>query len=410
MLGSVDESVPWSTDGVSIRRAHDFPFLHDRKPYDLTVHQLGNAACHAYQWPYLLRVPGLVVLHDGQLHHARAGALLSTGRRRDYAAEFRWSHPHVDPRAAAFAIAGFTGTTYYLWPMVRLVLTRARLAAVHTPWLACALSTAYGADVRSVRMGVAEVPDRVRPAGGPLRVSAFGLVTPEKRIAELLEATATLGSSVPPFEIRLVGARAPHFDVDALVARLGLAGRVLVTGHVPDEALAGELADTDIALCLRWPTSHETSASWLRALAAGRPTVVTDLAHTARVPLLDPRTWRVGPAAARVGTGGRLDDPEPIGVGIDILDEAHSLRLALARLLTDTPLRCALGAAARAHWQREHTIEAMVGDYLSLVEEAARRPARPVPADIPAHVLDDGSALAARLAHDGGFAHDPLAL
>ena len=40
-------------------------------------------------------------------------------------------------------------------------------------------------------------------------------------------------------------------------------------------------AAADICACLRWPTNRETSASWLRCLAAGRPTIVTDLAHLA---------------------------------------------------------------------------------------------------------------------------------
>ena len=44
-------------------------------PYDLIVYQLGNDSCHDYMWPYLVRHPGLVVLHDGQTHQARARTL-----------------------------------------------------------------------------------------------------------------------------------------------------------------------------------------------------------------------------------------------------------------------------------------------------------------------------------------------
>ena len=51
--------------------APDFVWKHRRNPYDLTVFQLGNASCHDYIWAYLFRYPGLVVLHDAQLHQAR---------------------------------------------------------------------------------------------------------------------------------------------------------------------------------------------------------------------------------------------------------------------------------------------------------------------------------------------------
>ena len=69
--------------------AHDFVWMHQRRPYDLIVYQLGNAPCHDYMWAYLVRYPGLVVLHDACLHHARARHLLEQQR-------FGEAHPH-DP-------------------------------------------------------------------------------------------------------------------------------------------------------------------------------------------------------------------------------------------------------------------------------------------------------------------------
>ena len=52
-------------------------------PYDLTVYQIGNSSHHDYIWPYLFRYPGLTVLHDAHLHHARAAALLRTNTAAD---------------------------------------------------------------------------------------------------------------------------------------------------------------------------------------------------------------------------------------------------------------------------------------------------------------------------------------
>ena len=108
--------------GLPLFRAYDFPVRHERQPYDLIVYQLGNAACHGYMWPYLLRWPGLVVLNDAALHHARAQALLADKRADDYRAEFRFNHPGVDPRVADFVVEGLQGSPYYLWPMLKLAL------------------------------------------------------------------------------------------------------------------------------------------------------------------------------------------------------------------------------------------------------------------------------------------------
>src|SRR5438128_11761735 len=68
-------------------RAHDFVWSHRRAPYDLVVYQLGKAPCHDYLWAYLAASPGLVVLHDALLHHARAPRLLSAQRADDYRRE-----------------------------------------------------------------------------------------------------------------------------------------------------------------------------------------------------------------------------------------------------------------------------------------------------------------------------------
>ena len=76
----VDEPVTRLAPGT--RSAHEFVWRHRLDPYDLTVYQLGNSSHHDFLWPYLFRYPGLTVLHDAHLHHARAAALLRTTARR----------------------------------------------------------------------------------------------------------------------------------------------------------------------------------------------------------------------------------------------------------------------------------------------------------------------------------------
>ncbi|HET8644225.1 MAG TPA: hypothetical protein VFO85_01975, partial [Vicinamibacteria bacterium] len=60
---------------------------HRERPFDLAVHQLGNGSAHAYQYPLLAQLPGLLVLHELVLHHARARTFLDAPEVRAYAAE-----------------------------------------------------------------------------------------------------------------------------------------------------------------------------------------------------------------------------------------------------------------------------------------------------------------------------------
>ena len=393
-----------------VSSAHDFVWRHRRQPYDLTVFQLGNSSHHDYLWPYLFRYPGLAVLHDAHLHHARAAALLRTRRADDYRVEFAASHPEAPADAAELAVAGFDSHLYYSYPMTRLVVQASRMSAVHTRGMADSLRAALpGAAVETIRLGhgtlvgpeeAAAARRRVRETRGiPADAVVFGIfggLTPDKRIPQVLDALAQVLAYVPSAHLLLAGAPARHYDVEADVRARGLGAHVTITGYIEtDEELTAHVAACDVSLNLRWPTAREVSGPWLRALAAGCPTVIIDLAHMTDVPSLDPRTWRVQEAAAfgeRTAEGGeraaesgartaesgartaesgertaesgeRRAESDPVTVAIDIVDEDHSLRLAMRRLATDAELRARLGSAGQRYWRREHSLAAMLEDY-----------------------------------------------
>jgi hypothetical protein len=76
-----------SRGDVRVLNAHEFVWRHRKGYYDVCVYQVGNSHLHRHIWPYLFRYPGLAVLHDGRVHHARAEALLSADHADDYRAE-----------------------------------------------------------------------------------------------------------------------------------------------------------------------------------------------------------------------------------------------------------------------------------------------------------------------------------
>jgi glycosyltransferase involved in cell wall biosynthesis len=442
---------PWGP----IRSAHDFAPLHRTRPFDLVVYQLGNAACHDHMWAYLARYPGLVVLHDAQLHQSRAKALLGRGRARDLRAEFRFAHPDAPPGVADWIIAGLGNPGAPIWPFTEVPLAAARAVAVHFPALADELREAHpGLTVNVIRHGAPDLLARVNsqlptpnsqgnnelptpnaletapttnPAGlgvgnwelgvdsggaRPVTFAAFGLVTPEKRVPQILRALRAVRDTVraggPAVRLRLVGDVAPYYDVHADAEAHGVADLVEITGWAGDEAFDRAIVESDVCLCLRWPTNREASGPWLRALAAGRPTIVNDLAHLTDLPTLDPRTWEVQVAAAGAGDATRTwRREEAIAVAVDILDEDHSLALAMRRLALDAALRAELGAAARRHWAAGHTVEHMADDYERAIQAAAAAPANPG-RPLPAHAVEDHTGLARRLAAGAGVGVDFL--
>jgi glycosyltransferase involved in cell wall biosynthesis len=360
----------------------------------------------------MVRYPGLVVLHDTRLHHARARQLLNQRRFDDYRQEFRYNHPDAPAGVAEYAVEGLSGSIYYFWPMLRVVLRTARLVAVHNTRIAGDLREQYpGIRVDTIRMGV---PDgRLEPAAAAdararlrrdLRLAdsacvftAFGRVTAEKRLEPILRALAAVIALGVDAHLVLVGEASGFPALARLVAEHRVDDRVHVTGHVADARVADHLAASDVCLCLRWPTAGETSASWLRALAAGRPTVVSTLAHLADVPTLQARSWR-----------SSHQSREPIAVSIDLLEEDEGLVAAMSRLAADERLRNDLGRAGHAYWSREHALELRAEDYRRLMADAAARPAPDVKG-LPSHFTEDHTSLVRELYQQMGVAFDLLA-
>ena len=363
-----------SIDSYPERSAHEFVWRAQRHPYDLVVYHLGNSRVHDYMWAFMLRYPGLVVLHDARLHHSRARLLLAAGRTDDYRAEFIFNHPGARPAAAEYAVEGLAGSIYYFWPMLRSIIATARSVAVHNRIVARGLSLDYpGADISSIRMGV---PRLVPSAGARTRIrnalsiadstmvfTAFGKVTPEKRIGPIVRALGELADEGLDVHLLVVG---DADDYSGLQPEKMSARRITVTGFVADDRIADYLEASDACLCLRWPTAQETSASWLRCLAAGRPTVITSLAHLA-------------------------DVPDSVALRVDLLDE-HASLVAAMRRLTDERVRAAVADAGHRYWSEHHTLEAMVEDYSRLLRHAATLQPPPRPGDLPPHLTYDYSA------------------
>ncbi len=359
--------------------AHDFVWKARRDPYDLVVYQLGNAPCHDYMWAYLVTYPGLVVLHDARLHHARARRLLHERRFDDYRREFAYDHPDARADFAEYAVEGLGGPIYYFWSMLRVVTQTARTVAVHNPRVAEELRAEHPrVAIEVIRMGVPAIQGR---AGARRALSlpdqavvfaAFGKVTAEKRISSILRALAALVASGRDAYLLLVGDADDYDRLAKELAQFRLNDRVRVTGHVADHVIGAHLAAADVCLCLRWPTAQETSASWLRCLAASRATVISDLAHL-------------------------VDVPAAVTVRVDLVDEDRALQAAMERLADDRELRDRTARAGHAYWSTHHTLDAMAEDYRRVLTLAAARPA-PAATGLPPHFTADFTAPAREIA------------
>jgi glycosyltransferase involved in cell wall biosynthesis len=377
-----------------IQSAHEFVWRHARGQYDLVVYQIGNSRAHEFIWPYLFRWPGLVVMHDGRVHHARGRALLTRGRKQAYREEFWFNQPDT-PDASELAVYGIPGIFFYQWPMVGAIVKSARLVAAHSHGLKALLEEDVpGRPVEYIGLGYAASEALSTSRREAVRASwhatpehivfgVFGGLTREKRIRPILRAFAEARRRVPHARLVFGGKAGADIDLPVLVESLGLSEVTHWAPSLDDREFEDSIAAVDVSLNMRWPTAVEMSGPWVQALAAARPTIIVDHAHLVDVPTLDPRTWRRhSPGLQSIDADARA-----VAIAVDLLDEVHSLRLAIEMLAENATLRERLGAAARTYWEREHTVERMTDDYQRAISRAAAMHEPDVA--LPAHLRPD---------------------
>ena len=221
--GDPADLAPRLGGSVAVRTAHDFVWMQARRPYDLTVYQLANAASHAYLWGYAVRYPGLAVLHDQVMHHARGAHLRRAHRRRDYRAEVGYDRPDLEasiPAVADLAVPHLLAT----WPLVRPILATARRCVVHDSAAADDLRGRYPEGrVDVVRYGVTPpAGGRLRRAGSaPVVFAALPHTACVRRLREILRALARVRRETPA-TLRVLGPCEDDVDLPGEIRAAGL--------------------------------------------------------------------------------------------------------------------------------------------------------------------------------------------
>ncbi|HEV8555700.1 MAG TPA: glycosyltransferase [Actinophytocola sp.] len=271
----------------------------------LPVYQMGNhAGAHSWIYRRALAEPGLVVLHDTSL--ADFNRRFHGGIETDaFEAEVEYAHGPLrgDP-SSPYLVAGYPALDAYgeqvldtsIVTMERRIVTASRGVIVHDPHSAGRLRARYpGKPVFVVPQGISTL----EPAGRDRRLAlgwtdddvvfgVFGGFNPTKRMVTAVLAFAQIRNRWPL--ARLVIAGHPDYpevlaEVRELITRYRMADSVHLALSPGKQEFVELIAAVDTAINLRWPTAGETSAVMMRAFAAGKPVITSDL----------PQYWHLDP-------------------------------------------------------------------------------------------------------------------
>lgn len=339
--------------------------------YKAIIYQMGNSSYHSYMYSQLMRYPGITVLHDYYLgglinymeaHCPELGVTLSK--------ELEHSYGRDRAREILNLLQGEKLDVGETLPeagiyLNRRIFTRSLGVVLHNRW-------AYERAIKDFNRDndcIAHIPQLVPqfvvsektltelrreldiPTDG-LVISTFGFVSSTKRPLPILRAFQKYLSNHPLAYLIFVGGTdyMGSIDIEGEVRKLSLEGKVKVTGYVDMPDFYRYIEISDICLNLRFPFKGESSASLLRILSIGKPTIVTDIGSFSDFP---------NDVVCKIPQPSQGNEVEEILKALILLTENPEYSNSLSR-------------NAAAYIAREHSPERCARLYAELIEQVRR--------------------------------------
>lgn len=328
--------------------------------YDACIYQIANSVrYHGYTVPLLAEFPGIVVLHDISLQYLMLGLSVAQG---DLRLLERFLAPAYGARAALLARRLlFSRVDPYKISMVRPILEWATGVIVHSEYVHARVLEEMPERDRDIRYMPMAVPVEASPAGrGPRQhygfseddfiIGSVSTLSSTKRIELVLDAVHRLKPRFPAIRFVVLGGGTAGSQVRTLIERYGLQDRVIRTGRVTAKQYRDYIAMSDLVVDLRYPSGTEASASLTRAIAAGKPVLVS-------------------------GHGWFLGLPEDFAMKVPVDDRGSDvLAAAIADLIEHPEKRRAMGSAAWEFARQHFRLEDCAARYIEFIEDIIARP------------------------------------
>ena len=340
-----------------LRRDYRIRSLDERHDpaFDLVVYHVANNPFHedvlaaAMEGP-----PGLLVLHDGSLHHLMSDVHLKFERHEEYKTLLGAAHGRAGEELAQVRSDGARGDVdLFLYDLLRPLVDRHLGVIVHSRYAADLVENRAPGTRVWVVPHFAHLPPHAPASARPeiptaeLLIGHFGFVTPPKRPVEVLTAFARLRRDGTDAHLVFCGTDQTRGLLSATIGRLGLRSHVTVTGYATEPAMAALMESVDVVVSVRSPHVGETSGTLTTALAAGKAVIADSVGTWAELP----------------------DDVVERASGGTEPELTESLTAALRRLARDPELRRRRGEAASAFAASELDVDRCMHRFVDAAKE-----------------------------------------
>jgi glycosyltransferase involved in cell wall biosynthesis/SAM-dependent methyltransferase len=337
----------------------------DPSRFDAAIYHLGNNPHHDFVYDAALAHPGILVMHEANLHHLIAHVTIRRNNWDAYVAEAELNGGAPARHRAELARTLTVGPDYEGCKMIRRVLDSAKGVIVHSQFMVNEmLAAGYRGPIVVIPHG-AWVPQvdgsayrkKLGLSDSEPLVGVFGHLKPYKRIKEALRAFRRVNKEIPAAKMILVGEPHPEVRLDSLPPSVQLIGFAEIDEFV------GYMAACDIVLNLRFPTVGESSGSLLRAMGLGKAVLVSDL-------------------------GSFSEFPDDTVLKVPVNAQEEEVLFEYLRLLVSRPdLSRALGQRAKAYVEESCNWNSVAAAYIRFLETLAQPPA-PAPRVDDSYILN----------------------
>lgn len=299
----------------SVYPAKKFKELSDS--YDMIVYQIGNSQFHTYMIDFMDKFPGVMVQHDLVLQGLVYTDCVTRNRFNkekflEYVFEnFGYAkYLEISNKISQGVDLDFFN---YHQNFAKKFIDENYLTLVHSNYVKDLLLKQNSfSEIRKINFGHPVIYSSVKekyqakkiPEPDKKIISIFGRIVKSRRPEIVLKAFSNLihGKNISDIHLFLVGELNEDCKKDVLktIKHEKIENFVTITGFVDKNRFDYYYENTDICVNLRYPSSGETSASIIKSLAYGIPTITSNYAQYKEYP--DNCCWKLDIDAYEIDT------------------------------------------------------------------------------------------------------------
>lgn len=271
--------------------------------YDCIIYHIGNnAKFHKEIYQMAWQYPGIVVLHELNIHPFLADAFLNTENEYLYADALK--EGYGEQGVTSYNKIKSKGNSPDIWkfPLSNALAKRSLATIVHSEWVKEQLQDinnvfviphgCVDADIVDKEDDIIALKKRFDISENNFIISSFGFVNILKRIPTILEAIKILVDKGYPVQFFIAGELIePSLKIKEKIKSLDLSKNVIISGYLSDKDFDNCIKISDIVLNLRYPSLGESSGALMKAFSYGKACIVTNYQQFAELP--NSLCWKV---------------------------------------------------------------------------------------------------------------------